>query len=76
MDRTLRAIHSLPVVFVCESSVSAHAPEDSHRPWAGAIPSGLLWARFTHRAFAIYGLCVVARGESSARETQTLKKYS
>ena len=66
-------VHTLPMVFVCESKIFAHLPKDSHRSWASALSGGILWDPLTHRAFAIYGLCVVARGESSAREMQALK---
>lgn len=60
MDRALSLVHTLPMVFVCESQVFANLPKASHRSWAGALPCGILWARFTYRACAIYGLCVVA----------------
>ena len=60
MDRNMPFVHTLPMVFVCESKTFAHLPKDSRHSWAGALSCGILWARFTYRACAIYGLCVVA----------------
>ena len=58
MDRALSLVHTLSMVFVCESQIFANLPKDSHSSWAGAL--GILWARFTHHTCAIYGLCVMA----------------
>lgn len=60
MDRALFFVHTLPMVFVCESKIFAHLPKDSHRSWASALSGGILWDTLTHHACAIYGLCVVA----------------
>ena len=66
MDRALSFVHTLPMVFVCESKIFANLPKDSHRSWASALSCGILWGTLTHRACAIYGLCVVASLESGA----------
>lgn len=66
MDRDMSLVHTLPMVFVCESKTFANLPKDPHHSWAGALSGGILWGTLTHRACAIYGLCVVASLESGA----------
>lgn len=60
MDRNMSLVHTLSMVFVCESKTFANLPKNSRHSWAGALSCGILWDTLTHRACAIYGLCVVA----------------